>query len=275
MVFSWLFIAIDWTAMHATLLYRGSRILVVIKWGVNLTSSNLHGSILIRNHNCFYLDQSDFWNISGSHSFNLSVQCPFIQTRITRNVKKSSFLISGNACVLSFHQTAIEMPRLSLPWEKSAHKVRCLIPLPTLYVAVRAHREKRPRKLTCKHSRPYRSASGKGSWVYLPPHRSSWARWSVAVSLNRPCRCKGRTAARGCTPEARGQRTAARPCCTSIGYTNPTWWRAWCMLTHTRCAVSGTHHRRCKLWPRPGSGSPLSCRAQNLWRIKMFLRSNL
>lgn len=134
--------------------------------------------------------------------------------------KLFSFLIGRNSCTLSFLQTAIEKSRLSSLREKSECKVSCLI--------------RRPRdtwlseslKLTCKHSRPYRSSSGKGSWVYLLPHRSSWARWSVGVSLSRPCRCKGRTAARGCTPEARGRRTAARPCCTSTGYTNPTWWRA-------------------------------------------------
>lgn len=209
--------------------------------------------------------------LPASHSFNLSVQWPFIQTWITRNVKKSYFLIGSNTLSTLFSLDSYGKAKAFFSLRKecrqgeffnsAAHMVR---DCPRLSP-----------QLTCKHSRPYRSSSGRGSWVYLLPHRSSWAQWSVAVSPNRPCRCKGRTAARGCTPEARGRRTAARPCCTSIGYTNPTWWKAWCMLTRTLCAVSGTHRRCCKLWPHPGSGSLLSYRPQNLWRIQMFLKFNL
>lgn len=121
-----------------------------------------------------------------------------------------------------------------------------------------------PPEPTCRRSSPGRSPGAPGSWVSPWTRRSRRERWSAAGARRRPCRRRGRRAARGCTRAARGQKTCAGPCGTWSGCKCRPGPGGGCRRRRTRCAAAGTSRPRCRPWRRPGSGSPGSPHSQSL-----------
>lgn len=108
---------------------------------------------------------------------------------------------------------------------------------------------------TCTRSLPYRSAAEPGSWACPCLRRSRMARWSAGGALRRPCPCRDRTAARGCSRAGRGRRTSSVPCCTLVGCTAPSGPTAGCRPRRIPCEASDTSRLCYTPWRRPGSGS--------------------
>lgn len=109
---------------------------------------------------------------------------------------------------------------------------------------------------TCTHSLPCRSAAEPDSWACPCLHRSRTARWFASGALRRPCRCRDRTAARGCSQGEHGQKTSSVPCCTLVGYMAPSGLMAGCRPRRILYEASDTSHLCYTPWQHPGSGSP-------------------
>lgn len=108
---------------------------------------------------------------------------------------------------------------------------------------------------TCTRSLLCRSAAEPGSWAFPCLRRSRTARWSAGGALRRPCRCRDRTAARGCSLGERGQRTSSAPCCTLVGCMAPSGLTAGCRPRRIPYEASDTSHLCYTPWQHPGSGS--------------------
>lgn len=108
---------------------------------------------------------------------------------------------------------------------------------------------------TCIRSLPCRSAAEPGNWACPCPRRSRTAQWFAGGALHRPCRCRDRTAARGCSLGEPGRRTSSAPCCTSVGYTAPNGPTAGCRPRRIPFEASDTSRLCYTPWRHPGSGS--------------------
>lgn len=110
---------------------------------------------------------------------------------------------------------------------------------------------------TCRCSLTCRSAAASGSWASPSLRRSRMARWFACGAPHMPCQCTGRTAARECSWEERGQRTSSAPYCTLVGYRAQSVLTAECRMTRIPCEACDTSHLCYMPWQHPGSGSLL------------------
>lgn len=114
--------------------------------------------------------------------------------------------------------------------------------------------------LTCTHSLLCRSSAEPGSWACPCRHRSRMALWFAGGVLCRPCQCRDRTAAHGCSRGELGQRISSEPCCTLVGYMAQIGPTAGCRLKRIPYEASDTSRLYCTPWQHPSSGWPWSLR---------------